>query len=308
MLFLSDIEIKKAFLSSPLSLDGFIDGKEIIRRELSYQPPNHALHSYNTKVVQCGNVTEVYEYSIPQWKGYENTYKYGRRGYSIDDLSERKDENRSATLTKARKTIRNIVNSNVNQYGNITPKFMTLTFKENITDIDQANKEYRKFIKRLNYHVLGSKKCDLKYTCVSEIQDGSREYIDNEGNKRQGLGRGAIHYHVIFYNLPYVPHADLLKIWGSDNGLRINKIDNVDNVGAYVCAYLTKQGCQAFEGKKVYFNARGLKKPIEITKKNTTSKVLGNLESRKVKCKIEKTYMNDYTGLVTYRQYVDADN
>lgn len=304
---MGDIEVKKAFLNSPLSLEGFVSGKEVLRRELSYSPPNHSLHSYDTKVVKCGNVTEVYQYGIPQWKGYENTYKGGRRGLS-DDLSERKEENRNATLSKARKTIRNLVNSNVYQYGNITPKFMTLTFKENITNIDEANKEYRKFIKRLNYYVLGSKKCDLKYTCVSEIQDGSREYIDKDGNKRNGLGRGAIHYHVIFYNLPYVPHSALLNIWGSSNGLRINKIDNVDNVGAYVCAYLTKQGCEAFEGKKVYFNSRGLKKPIEITKKNTTSKVLGNLESRKLKCKIEKTYINDYTGLVTYRQYVEKEN
>ena len=37
-------------------------------------------------------------------------------------------------------------------------KFVTLTFKDNVTDLDKANYEFRQFIKRLNYKVYG-KKC-----------------------------------------------------------------------------------------------------------------------------------------------------
>lgn len=37
-------------------------------------------------------------------------------------------------------------------------KFLTLTFKENIIDIDFTNTEFEKFIKRLNYHQYQTKK------------------------------------------------------------------------------------------------------------------------------------------------------
>lgn len=37
-------------------------------------------------------------------------------------------------------------------------KFLTLTFKENIQDIEYANNEFKKFIKRLNYDLYKTKK------------------------------------------------------------------------------------------------------------------------------------------------------
>jgi hypothetical protein len=53
--------------------------------------------------------------------------------------------------------------------------FTTLTFRENLHNIKEANYEFLKFIKRVKY-----KFGDFKYLAVIEFQD-----------------RGAIHYHMI---------------------------------------------------------------------------------------------------------------
>ena len=50
--------------------------------------------------------------------------------------------------------------------------------------------------------------------------------------------------------------------------IRCNKIDNVDNVGAYVTKYMTKDNTdESYKVEKSYFSSKGLFKPIEITDK-----------------------------------------
>ena len=73
--------------------------------------------------------------------------------------------------------------------------FLTLTTKENITDRSLFNNLFDKFVTRLNYHVLGTKKRLIKYIAVLEKQK-----------------RGAWHVHMMLFSFPYVPHGKLLKI------------------------------------------------------------------------------------------------
>jgi len=172
------------------------------------------------RIVQSGDVIEIYEYEKGYLKGYELTdnEKNSRRksGSDLDDT-----DSRERSLKRAKANLRRLINANAGQYGKeFTAKFLTLTFKDNVKDLDKANYEFEKFIKRLNYYCFGTKKANLKYTCVVEFQK-----------------RGAIHYHVIIYNMPYVKANDIANVWG--NGfIKINKIDDVDNVGAYVAEYL----------------------------------------------------------------------
>jgi hypothetical protein len=54
--------------------------------------------------------------------------------------------------------------------------------------------------------------------------------------------RGAWHAHILLFNFPYVPHKDLLRIWGH-GAVRINKLDSLDdssNAGRYVAKYMEK--------------------------------------------------------------------
>ena len=243
------------------------------------------------RIIQSGDIIEIYEYSEGYIKGYkltDNEKNNRRRSESNPDDTD----SRERSLKRAKANLRRIINSNVGQYGKeFTAKFLTLTFKDNVKDLDKANYEFKKFIQRLNYYCFGVKKNNLKYTCVVEFQK-----------------RGAIHYHVIIYNMPYLKANDIANVWG--NGfIKINKIDDIDNVGAYVSEYLGQaekgQGHDIeddrLQGKKSYFSSRGLFKPIEITNKKVVEQVAAALPEDFLT--YSATYDNEHLGNITYKQY-----
>ena len=106
------------------------------------------------KIVCAGDVIEVYEYDKGYLKGYELTESEKRNnGRLKGEKSNNYEEHRKQVLQRAKKNLRRLINANVGQYGKeFIAKFLTLTFKDNIKDIKQANYEFTKFIKRLNYH------------------------------------------------------------------------------------------------------------------------------------------------------------
>ena len=243
------------------------------------------------KIIQSGDIIEIYEYSEGYLKGYTLTEKeINNRAFSESNPDD--TDSRERSLQRAKKNLRRLINANVGQYGkDFTAKFLTLTFKENVQDIRQANYEFEKFIKRLNYHCYGTKKANLKYTCVVEFQK-----------------RGAIHYHVIIYNMPYIKANDIFNVWG--NGfIKINKIDDIDNVGAYVAEYLGQaekgQGHDIeddrLQGKKSYFSSRGLFKPVEITDKKIVDAVAAALPIENLKYTAD--FENEHLGNISYKQY-----
>lgn len=244
------------------------------------------VEAFNKKIIVSGSVVEIYEYEKTMFKGKSSS---GGRHHTD---SENTEKNREITLNRARKDIRRIINSNVGKYDEMA-KFITLTFADNVTDVKVANYEFLKYVKRLNYDIFGSKKAILKYTVVPEVQK-----------------RGSIHYHCVFYNMPYVKHAKLLELWNvgdevKKGSLNVKKIEHVDNIGAYVCKYLTKDTSSVFEGKKCYFNARGLYKPEEIYKEKEVTSFSEELTtSYNFKLTYNSIYTNDYTGKIEYMQYV----
>ena len=241
------------------------------------------INYYDCKIVKSGNVIEVYRYEKGLFKGGINENGRAGNGFVND---EQKEKNREVSLMRARRELRRTVNANVGQWGDdVTSKFLTLTFKDNVKDLDVANYEFRQFIKRLNYKVFGKKCSGLKYSAVPEFQE-----------------RGAVHYHVIFYNLPYIKSDVIAEVWG--NGfIKINKIDDIDNVGAYVCKYLTKSNddCR-LKGRKSYFNSRGLKKPIEVyLDSDELEDIKKTLPAEAMTYKGE--FSNEYLGKIEYEQF-----
>lgn len=233
-----------------------------------------------SKVIISGDIVEVYEYERGYGKGYEPNNPDGRRSEASE---EDKEVNREKVLSRARKTVRRLINANMNQYGkDFTAKFLTLTFAEHVTDIKTANYEFTKFIKRMNYEILGSKKADMRYVGVIEFTK---------------IGR--IHYHVVIFNIPYTKADKIAKIWG--NGfIKVNRIENVDNVGAYVCKYMTKSNSDLVS-EKSYFTSRNLFRPTEITDKKIVENVRNSLQSNKKT--YESQFRNDQLGNITYQQY-----
>lgn len=183
-------------------------------------------------------------------------------------------ENKKKNIRKSAKKIMTLVKHNVGQYKKANgekypPVFLTLTFAENVIDWEYANNEYMKFIKRLNYKVYGEKCSKLAYIGVPELQD-----------------RGAIHYHILFFNLPYIDKAEVMSLWGLGT-TRIEKEDNRGNkfselegesLAKYITKYMTKQFYDkdkkgeykfyydkaTWEGKKIYFASKNLFKPVSF--------------------------------------------
>lgn len=230
-------------------------------------------------MIVSGHVTEIVEFDKPVVIGRNSSNALGR---SIMASEVDKESTRYKTLRTAHQTLRRLINANVDAWG-CTPKFVTLTFADNVQDIKTANHEFGKFRRRLEYEL----KFKVKYAVVIEFQK-----------------RGAIHYHSVFFNLPYIKNSRLAEIW--ENGfVRINKIDDVDNVGAYVTKYMTKEAqdkakADRLIGQKSYFTSRGLKKPVESTDEKEIEQVTAALSHSKV---FESYFENDYLGTIHYTQF-----
>lgn len=96
--------------------------------------------------------------------------------------------------------------------------WITLTYAENMTDTKRLYTDFDKFMKRFRYRY-----GKVEYIVAAEPQ-----------------GRGAWHMHLLLIfekQPPYIPNALLAEIWGH-GFVKINKLKNVDNIGAYLTAYL----------------------------------------------------------------------
>lgn len=235
---------------------------------------------YAEKLILSGGFLEFYKYAKIQNKGYTRQ-KIPRKLVSeqkeLDFHKELKQKIKSMfSINRTRTIIRRIVNSNKD-----FTKFITLTFKENFSDIEKANRIFSKFIMRLKY-----KFPELKYLAVIEFQQ-----------------RGAVHYHMVS-NLPYIPNKKLQKLWGQ-GFIRINEIKHVTNLGAYVCKYLSKDMFdKRMFGQKKYFCSKNCIKPTEILDPNIIHDVLalyGIDEEKDATYKAE--FDNEYTGMVKYKQF-----
>lgn len=241
---------------------------------------------YQRKLVISGNVYELFEYDRPVIVDHLNLKPAGRTKKTTE---EQKLINRFKTMRRAKGVLRRLINANVGQYKDergspYKPVFLTLTFAENMQDLRLANYEFKKFNKRLNYYLWG-KKAKLKYIAVPEFQY-----------------RGAVHYHVIYFNLPYIEAGKIAAIW-EKGFIKINVIDDIDNIGAYISKYMGKDiSDERLLGEKCYFTSRGLKKPIEIIENDQIESYLNSLPGHKRI--FNKQFENDYLGKINYTQII----
>lgn len=241
--------------------------------------------SYNCKVVVSGKQVEVYEYKKPIWRDFnkpkkkkEDEPKKEPKQLDIFKQLEIKKQKAKFSINRTRTEIRRLVNANPQ-----LNKFMTLTFADNVTDLKTANYLFNKFVMRISYKYSG-----FEYLAVPEFQK-----------------RGAVHYHVLC-KLPFVQITQLQEIWGQ-GFIKINRIDNVNNVGAYVCKYLSKDMFdERTFGKKKFFRSQTLSEAVEILgwwAMRFAEKVLSLITPV-----FEKTFTSEWTGEVNYKAYSLKEN
>lgn len=150
---------------------------------------------------------------------------------NIKERSER-------SLRRTRKRIQDLLNANLDEKS----YFLTLTFKENIQDYKKANARFNYFIRQKNK--------DIKYLVVKEHQK-----------------RGAIHFHLIVFDIEPKDLAELLLSW--NYGFKHYKhIKNKYSysIANYLTNYMTKEKNQLVDAnKKVFSNSRNLKRPLIIS-------------------------------------------
>lgn len=222
-------------------------------------------HEKRVKVKFMGNITEIM-YMAKINKNVFPIVKIDKDRYVLLKTGEVREykhtENRSEgreSLRRTFKKIRELINTNFS--GGKNELVFTITYQENMTDVKRLYSDCKKFFKKLKY-----KYKDVDYISVVEPQ-----------------GRGAWHCHILLrFNKVekiYIPNNEIAELWGQ-GFVEVKAIrKNVDNLGAYLSAYLGD----------VEYNMENLKilrdegMPIDRALKNVVEKEVEGLKKSFIK-------------------------
>ena len=242
---------------------------------------------YNTKKIVSKTMTE-YLICLDDVIGYnyKAKTKYNRRKF--EELSEEEKEESKARQESYYKRkifdIERLIDCNFNDKST----FLTLTFARNLEDLPEANKEFNLFIKRLKYYLKKLDEANEDDENTEDVKDDEADETDEnteDDEEKESLKyisiwerqeRGAIHYHVIMFNLPFVEAKKLEEIW--KNGfIKINLIKDEDkatgSVSTYLTKYFVKDIAERVREKKAYFSSRNLEKPKEWKQRLTDDEI-----------------------------------
>lgn len=211
------------------------------------------------------------------------------------------------SLKQTMKKIRYLINANFS--GRKNELWATLTFRDAqiAKQPKYIYKEFNKFIKRLNYKY----KEKLDYIAILEPHGVSSKDI----SEWHGF-----HLHLLLKgnstNL-YIPYQEFEQIWGL-GFCRIERLKNIDNIGAYLSAYLTNsefsdtdsrekkyiKGSRLWlypRGIRIYRKSKGIKYPKRIKMPYQSARDLIGIEPHFTKTyKIEN---GNFENIVIFEQY-----
>ena len=179
------------------------------------------------RVKEMGNVIEV---MFQEKRNTVNVIKKINANQYIDTRTgEVKDfvhiENRGQAVNEVRKSLgrlRDYINTNVTDISKC--KWVTLTYAENMTDTERLYSDFKKFNMRMKYY-LSKQGYKYEYIVAMEPQ-----------------GRGAWHAHMLMIFDSKPPYMDndtvMAKLWGHGYTKTKNLDGSIDNLGAYLTAYL----------------------------------------------------------------------
>ena len=193
---------------------------------MSQIPPKNP--NLAVKVTEMGNVIEVQYMSRRNCKQTIQMLQGGEQFVicatgeikDVEHHNTRKDNKKGLYKTFA--NARAVINANVTDVSKV--RWCTLTYAENMTDPKRLYKDFHDFNLRFQYYCKQKGYSNPEYIVMMEPQ-----------------GRGAWHAHLLYIwqdqKAPYIANQEFREMWGH-GFVRIKKLDNVDNVGAYLTAYL----------------------------------------------------------------------
>ena len=178
-------------------------------------------------------------------------------------------DNRAGNLNSIRQSLgrlRDLLNTNITDTSKC--RWVTLTYKDNMTDPKRLYEDFKKFNMRMKY-ALAKEGHNYEYIVCMEPQ-----------------GRGSWHAHMVMIfedKAPYIKNDSedpkeftMENIWG--NGFtKTKKLEDVDNVGAYLTAYLGDLDMEDFKNlsdeEKNAMKIYGLKE-VEIKGSNEKKSII----------------------------------
>jgi hypothetical protein len=203
----------------------------------------------NNRLISTGKYIEHFSYKRP----FAFAFKRPNAGKPVDtpvrteeDIATLKKIYVEQSTQRAKSKLRRLIQGNIQSHPRYKPVFLTLTFRENITELKIANKKFTHFIKRLNRKV----KHNIKYVAVPEFQE-----------------RGAVHYHMLILNLPYIGGRYLEENIWKNGKTDIKLCYRTKGIYHYITKYLTKSFADPrCKGAKRYFHS--LDHPIITIRNN----------------------------------------
>lgn len=227
------------------------------------------------KVVVSGPFVEYYQYEKPYHIGFPRLF---RLKPSVRAKKPLQEVIRADNVRRARQKVRRLINANSD-----LKKFMTLTFNSPVVDLPEGNKLFDIFIKRLRRLYP-----DLKYIAVPEFQKKSKR----------------LHYHLLTNIKDYISNDYLTDILWQNGWSWLRNTYNIDNLGAYLSKYLTKEIFDSrYFRKKKFLYSSNLLKPIVLDYVREVKDFLFNNYIRFIKPDFEATFLTDFLGEVYYSRY-----
>ncbi|MGQ7461176.1 rolling circle replication-associated protein [Streptococcus suis] len=260
-------------------------------------------------------MNDIYEVQYLQKSNrHSNILKIDSDRYVVKSTGEIKyyehTETRSQSINSIKQTmkkLRYLINANFS--GQKNELWSTLTFRDsNIAKQPQViYKEFNKFIKRLNYKY----KEKLDYIAILEPHGINSSVISDWHG---------FHLHLLLKSSSsslYIPYQEFEEIWGLGM-CRIERLKNIDNIGAYLSAYLTNaelsdtdskekkyiKGSRLWlypKGIRIYRKSKGIQYPKRIKIPYQSARKMIGIEPHYTKTyKIEK---DNFENIVIFEQY-----
>ncbi len=252
------------------------------------------MQSKYKKIIRYGNNLETYEYSRePQLVARRKRIRPqhdGDNGLGIDRedhlSSERRLAQRRNNAWRAMVAFRRLVISNLS--GDENPVLVTITYKENQTDIRVGYKNFRSFNQALR-NKFGK---NFRYISAPEFQT-----------------RGAVHFHSLFWGLPaeiFLQEREtrtLMNMWG--HGFVYYKFtDGHEKLSTYLSKYMSKAFIDPrLENQKAYVASRNILRPEIVRGTFPLWPIIDDFEEGKESIVIERSYETKYLGTCRHRLF-----
>lgn len=223
---------------------------------------------YDIKLVDCDNYVLVYYYEGGKVRNTKDNTDLILKKQKINSMFDSKNETKKIkkldnnieerSIIRSKLECQRLAKANINEWQT----FITLTFEENITDLEYANKRFRYFIDKVK-----RVKKDFKYLGITEFQKrGATHYhlltnIDINDNKLIYSQEDKVKYKHIKYWLDGFTSVEVLK-------------NDPKKIIGYIAKYMTKDIDNRLFNRHRYFYSRNLNKPkvsyinLEETKQN----------------------------------------